>query len=152
MRHIKSETGSAGSNATRPAETGGSPASGASSAHHSAACATAPGLASRKPSINAQNPEPPFSPPEEGDTAPCSAPCRGRGEASACGVGGLREARRDAAASEHCRMPPGAGFGTVDQRPTEFASTVRRFGTDIGSQSEGRLACHASDFRRLPNR
>ena len=41
----------------------------------------------------------------------CSAPCRGRGEAETCAVGGLREAHGDAAASEHCRMPLATAAG-----------------------------------------
>jgi hypothetical protein len=111
VRQRKSENGGAGSDATRPADPGGSPAAGASSAHHSAACATAPGLASKKSSIKPQNPEPPFSPQKRGipPTLRCSAPCRGRGEAETCAVGGLREARGDEAASEHCSTPLGAG-------------------------------------------
>jgi hypothetical protein len=41
---------------------------------------------------------------------------------------------------------------TVKRRPTAFSSTVVPVSPLSGSQSEGRVACHASDFRRHPNR
>jgi hypothetical protein len=41
---------------------------------------------------------------------------------------------------------------TVKRRPTAFSSTVAAVCPLSGSQSEGRVACHASDFRRHPNR
>jgi len=39
-----------------------------------------------------------------------------------------------------------------NSRPTAFSSTVVPVSPLSGSQSEGRVACHASDFRRHPNR
>jgi len=41
---------------------------------------------------------------------------------------------------------------TVKRRPTAFSITVVPVSPLSGSQSEGRVACYASDFRRHPNR
>ena len=47
------------------------------------------------------------------------------------------------------RTPRSTRLLYSNSRPTAFSSTVVPVSPLSGSQSEGRVACHASDFRRL---